>query len=108
MSNPTRAEKYYWGRLANEVGCIACRLSGIRNHHVSIHHVDGRTKPGAHMKVLPLCFEHHQGGKAHTPSLHPWRRRFEAAFGTQEELMEKCNQILGEQDHGKQTDWRAA
>lgn len=60
------------------------------------------------MKVLPLCFPHHQGGKAHTPSLHPWRRRFEAAFGTEIELMEKCNQILAEQDHEKRTDWSAA
>ena len=55
MSNPTRAEKYYWGRLVSEVGCVACRIDGRINHYVSIHHVNGRVKPGAHMQVLPLC-----------------------------------------------------
>ena len=62
MSNPTRAEKYYWGRLVSEVGCVACRIDGRINHYVSIHHVNGRTKPGAHMQVLPLCGAHHQTG----------------------------------------------
>lgn len=92
--NPTRAEKLYWSRLAEEVGCIACRLGGVANHYVSIHHCNGRTKPSCHMEVLPLCYEHHQSGLAYIPSIHPWKRKFEAAFGTQEELMQKCRELL--------------
>lgn len=97
MSNPTRSERWYWSRLVNAVGCIACRKDGIINHHVSIHHIDGRTKPGAHMRVLPLCDRHHQTGGEEAPSIHPWKRRFEEKYGTQEELQAKCNEILEQQ-----------
>ena len=93
MSNSTKAEKAYWSKLA-DLGCIACRKAGIINTHVSIHHCDGRTKPGAHRKVLPLCYEHHQSGNAYAPSIHPWKRKFEAAFGTQEELMAECEKLV--------------
>lgn len=94
MSNPTRAEKLLWDQLASVVGCIACRIDGIVNHHVSIHHIDGRTKPGAHSRVLPLCDRHHQTGGEEAPAIHPWKRRFEAKYGTQGELMEKCREML--------------
>lgn len=49
---PTRYEKHMHDRMASEIGCIACRKDGIRNMHVSIHHIDGRTKPGAHLGHL--------------------------------------------------------
>lgn len=97
---PTRYEKHMHDRMASEIGCIACRNDGIRNMHVSIHHIDGRTKPGAHMKVLPLCSGHHQDGTG-APGLiavHPWKRRFEEKYGTQLELLEECMEILAERD----------
>ena len=94
MSNPNRSEKFHWSRLASEVGCIACRVEGRRNDFISIHHVNGRVKPGAHMQVLPLCFEHHQGGTQDKPSVHPWKARFEADYGSQISLMEMCDRIL--------------
>lgn len=94
MSAPTKAEKAYHDDLANIVGCIACRLDGIINHHVSIHHCDGRTKPGAHMEVLPLCGPHHQTGGLEAPSIHPWKARFERKYGTQESLRFKCNLVI--------------
>lgn len=101
--NPTRAEKRYHDRLASVVGCIACRIDGHPNNYVSIHHIDGRTKPGAHMKVLPLCAGHHQDGTDTDTSkiaIHPWKRRFEAKYGTQEWLKAKCDKILSEQTDG--------
>lgn len=82
--NPTKAEKELWGRMAAH-GCVACRVDGVINTHVSIHHIDGRTKPGAHSLVLPLCYEHHQGGPL---AVHPWKARFEARFGKQRDLLE--------------------
>lgn len=99
--NPTREEKAFWTRLADIVGCIACRLDGIKNHHVSIHHIDGRTKPGAHTKVLPLCDRHHQTGGEEAPSVHPWRARFEKKYGTQLDLLETCKQIISAEAHPK-------
>ncbi|MBI8355370.1 DUF968 domain-containing protein [Pseudomonas aeruginosa] len=97
---PTRYEKHIHDRMASEIGCIACRKDGIRNMHVSIHHIDGRTKPGAHLKVLPLCAGHHQDGTG-APELiavHPWKRRFEEKYGAQLELLEECMEILAERD----------
>lgn len=99
MSSPNASERAYHDLLANVVGCIACRIDGIVNHHVSIHHVDGRTKPGAHKRVLPLCAPHHQTGGEAAPSIHPWKRRFEAKYGTQEALMSMCDEILERGGH---------
>lgn len=89
MSSPTKAEKDYHRRVA-ALGCIACRLDGYFNPVVSIHHVEGRTKPGCQMKVLPLCAGHHQDGTGNDKSMiavHPFKRRFEEAYGTQESLI---------------------
>lgn len=95
--NPTRSEKMYWSRLVSTVGCIACRTAlGIINTNCSIHHNDGRTKPGAHMNVLPLCGPHHQTW-GEGVAIHPFKRQWEARFGTQAELKATCDQILDEQ-----------
>lgn len=95
----TAVEKLLWTRLA-ALGCVACKKDGNFNTHVSIHHVDGRTKPGCHQLVLPLCAGHHQDGTGEDKTLiavHPWKARFEARYGTQAELMDECAQALGEQ-----------
>ena len=86
--NRTAEEKRLHDKIAR-VGCIACRHDGWTNFEVSIHHIDGRTKPGAHLKVLPLCAGHHQDGTG-IPGLvavHPWKARFEAQYGKQDELL---------------------
>lgn len=97
----TPAEKAYWSRLAVEVGCVACMRDGNFNPHVSIHHCDGRTKPGCHMNVLPLCVGHHQDGTGEDKSMvavHPYKARFESRYGTQDELQARCNLALGLND----------
>lgn len=92
---PTAAEKVHWSRVA-ALGCIACRKDGLHNPMVSIHHVDGRTKAGAHMRVLPLCAGHHQDGTgaAGLIAVHPWKARFEARYGTQESLLREVEGLL--------------
>jgi len=93
------AEAAYWDRLASEIGCIACRVAGMTtSDYVSIHHIDGRTKPGCHLNVLPLCAGHHQQGTGNDKSLvavHPNKARFEQLYGTQAELRALCHQRLG-------------
>lgn len=92
---PSAAEKRFHDQLAS-LGCIACYLDGRFNDQVSIHHMDGRTKPGAHMKVLPLCAGHHQDGTG-MPGLiavHPWKARFEKEYGKQSELLALCHELL--------------
>lgn len=91
--NPSAAEKLLWDRLAREVGCVACRKEGRFNDYVSVHHIAGRTGKDAHKKVLPLCSSHHQDdGKA--VAVHPYKARFEALYGTQEELLAEAMETL--------------
>lgn len=92
---PTRAERELWDRIA-ALGCIACRKDGVVNRHVSIHHVHGRARPGSHRQVLPLCFEHHQSGSKTAPSVHPWKARFEAKYGRQDDLVAEIMDQLEE------------
>lgn len=94
----TSAEKLTWDRLANEIGCVACMKDGNFNPHVSIHHIDGRTKPGCHQLVLPLCAGHHQDGTGEDKAMiavHPWKARFETRYGDQRELLAECKKIGG-------------
>jgi hypothetical protein len=92
----TDQEKALWDRLAG-LGCIACMLDGQFNPHVSIHHVDGRTKPDCHKKVLPLCAPHHQQDDtdpAGRVAVHPNKARFEKEYGTEYELLEYTKELL--------------
>lgn len=86
-------------RLANEIGCIACIKDGNRNTYVSIHHIDGRTKPSCHQLVLPLCAGHHQDKTGEDKTLlavHPWKKRFEKRYGTQLQLLAECMALLAD------------
>lgn len=90
-TTPTKAEKALWDRMVSIVGCVACWLDGFRNHYCSIHHIEGRTKPGCHQKVLPLCAPHHQQDdtdQMQRIAVHPNKARFEARYGSQDELLE--------------------
>ena len=81
----TPAEKLLHDRIA-QMGCVACRQEGILNTYVSIHHVNGRTKPGCHMDVLPLCAPHHlPDGTA--LAVHGNKARWEAKYGKQADLI---------------------
>lgn len=42
------------------------------------------------MHVLGLCVAHHRAGRRDDEAIsrHPWRRAFEAEYGTEAELME--------------------
>jgi len=48
------------------------------------------------MRVLALCAEHHQTGGESAPAIHPYKRRFELKYGTQEELLRMTNDMLKE------------
>jgi hypothetical protein len=94
---PTADEARFMSAIA-DLGCVACRHDGWRNPDVSVHHIDGRTKPGAHLLVLPLCAGHHQDGTGTNPTLiavHPYKTRFEARYGAQLALLAECMNLLG-------------
>lgn len=93
---PTAEQKRFHDMLANEIGCIASRKDGFFDPVVSIHHIDGRTKPDAHWLVLPLSAGNHQDGTGAPGRLavHPWKTRFEAKYGAQRDLLRECIEIL--------------
>jgi len=98
---PTAEQRRFWDLLAREIGCIASRKDGFWEPRVSIHHIDGRTKPDAHWLVLPLSAGNHQDGTGAPGrvAVHPWKARFEARYGTQLELLRECIQILLDRGH---------
>lgn len=79
-----------------ELGCIVCRLHLCIFSPCSIHHVEGRTKKGAHFKVLGLCHPHHDKGAKNYEyvSRHPWKAEFEKRYGTEEWLMKQTQKLL--------------
>lgn len=87
-----------WHDAVASLGCIACMKMGIATPGVSIHHIDGRTKPWSHYYVLPLCGPHHQDhGIPGIYPVHPWKPRFEAEYGTQRKLFLRVCEILQQQ-----------
>jgi len=93
---PTADEARFMSAIAG-LGCIACKKDGWHNPDVSVHHIDGRTKPGAHFLVLGLCAGHHQDGTGANPTLiavHPYKARFEEHYGAQRALLAECVAML--------------
>jgi hypothetical protein len=97
---PTAEEKR-WHDAQCELGCIVCLdIFGIYTPG-TVHHMDGRTKPGSHMKTLCLCGAHHQVASdsgewatRHGPGRNAGKTMFEAAYGTEEELLQKTRDRL--------------
>lgn len=90
---PNAAERRHWDRVL-QVPCIA-GPAGCKGR-LMIHHCGtGAGGRKDHMKVLPLCYGHHQGpdgidGREHGMSKKKWQ----AIHGTEDELLEKLNIML--------------
>ncbi len=89
------------GKKLIELGCIVCLIHYELFTPTAIHHIDGQTKPACHQKTIGLCGNHHQIPDNNKPKL--WisrhgdgRAAFEAAYGTEQELLEKTNELIGE------------
>jgi hypothetical protein len=96
---PNKAEKIHMDRVS-QLGCIVCRKQGKGIVPCEIHHVEGKTKPDAHFKVLPLCFEHHRMGSDKEPiSRHPYKARFVANYGTESDLLDLVDKLLDLNDY---------
>jgi len=93
---PTAEERLHMARV-NELGCVVCYNLGFGKRPCEIHHVYGKIKKGTHLKVLPLCFEHHRMGSDKEPiSRHPYKKRFVEAYGTEETLLNQVDTMLEE------------
>ena len=100
---PSVEEKKHMSKVA-ELGCIVCNRKGFFNP-AEIHHINGKIKEGCHFQVLPLCFEHHRKGNDKEPiSRHPYKKRFELAYGTEAELLAKVEKLLDQDDFASSLD----
>jgi hypothetical protein len=81
-----------------ELPCVACLQMGYTTYGVDAHHIlsGGRRIDDYH--CLPLCRDHHRGGMNDSlcVSRHPWRREFEARYGTEERLLEIVKELMDE------------
>ena len=106
---PTKAEQ---GRLdaLHRLPCMACIQEGIAQpSRTEAHHlVDKGTRKhsGGHMATLPLCGWHHRGEPVfpmssremrvvYGPSLAKQKREFVATYGSERELLERIDKVLG-------------
>ena len=79
-----------------QLGCIVCRVHYDCYSPAEVHHIDGKTKPDAHLKTIPLCFRHHRegvNGKLYV-SRHPFKHDFEERYGTEESLLQKVKELI--------------
>lgn len=93
--SPNKKEKQWMDSISN-FGCIVCKLFYQCNSPAEIHHIDGKTKPEAHFKTLPLCYKHHREGVNNDMyvSRHPFKREFEKRYGNQYNLLERLKELI--------------
>lgn len=93
MKAPTAAQKRRFAAIV-KIGCMACLQHGYVTTP-EIHHTRkyGRRN---HDNTIGLCPPHHRPIYADVVSRHGSPDEFEKTFGTDEELLEKCNELLGD------------
>jgi len=104
---PTAPERVVMDALG-KLPCIACLQHGKESQLISLHHIEGRTKTGAHFLQLPLCDPHHQhAAPATIRAEFPWlvpvhadgitggKAEFSRHNGTEQELMIKAYALAG-------------
>ena len=86
-----------WFKKARQVGCIVCVTQSYMQpfdcpeEHTAMHHIDGKTKNGSHLKTIPLCPYHHQDGPN---ARHVNKTRFVGLYGSEEYLLEKTKELV--------------
>lgn len=104
---PTVAERVVMDALG-KLPCIACLQHGKESPLISLHHIDGRTKPGAHLLQIPLCVYHHQhAAPENVRAEFPWlvpvhadgitggKAEFAKYNGSEMQLMAKAYNLAG-------------
>jgi hypothetical protein len=85
----TNAERE-WCEAIVQIGCIACIVStGIYGTPGAVHHLLSGGRRIGHLETICLCDPgHHQRSPTDLKiSRHPFKARFEEAYGTEQELL---------------------
>lgn len=91
--NPNKQEQEWMDAIC-QLGCIVCRIHLGVNSPASPHHLEGKTKEGAHLKTIPLCGRHHQIPGDYWKTRHHNKTQFESAYGTEQELLEQTKRLV--------------
>ena len=84
------AEERKWMSAASEFGCVVCKKYMRIYSPAEIHHIDGKTKPLAHLNSIGLCYSHHRAGEDNErfTSRHPSKAKFVERYGKEQDLRE--------------------
>lgn len=97
MANtPTRSQRRRWSMVV-ALGCLPCQLDGIHGTPAGISHKHDHGYRD-HDKVWPSCEAHHlyQHAVDGIPNRHKNSVEFRAWYGTDDELCEMTEKLLGE------------
>ncbi|WP_422491372.1 Ref family recombination enhancement nuclease [Endozoicomonas sp. ALE010] len=87
----TREEKQYLSDVA-QLGCIACRISGMSGTPAEVHHQRSGTGAGrraSHFDTMPLCPGHHR----YLPdAIHVNATLFVELYGSEAELVRRTRE----------------
>lgn len=89
-----------------EMGCVLCREYGLGHIPPEIHHITSCGRRLGHDHTIPLCCWHHRGTPwacdrpsqeeaTLGPSLARNKRTFVSEFGTELEILDRVNVLLG-------------
>lgn len=83
------AEEARWMAAIVEYGCIACALDGRWHRPAAVHHILRGGRRMGHLYTIPLCQpgHHMDGQQLGMVSRHPWKKRFEAIYGNEMDLL---------------------
>jgi hypothetical protein len=96
-SKPPTAAEHAWMDKVASAGCVACAIDG-NWRQAAVHHIVSGGRRMGHLFTIGLCQpgHHMDGSQFGMVSLHPWKARFEAKYGTQLELLERQrNELKG-------------
>ena len=90
----TKSQKAFQDRVRG-LGCIVCLQQGYHSP-CDLHHLLRGSRRIGEDSVIGLCPPHHRSGlnTEKVVSRHPWRREFEARYGTEAELLEKTMSLV--------------
>lgn len=93
---PTVAERAWMDAITN-LGCIACLIEGRERVPGAVHHILRGGHRIGHLHTICLCQPGHHMDGAHLGmvSRHPWKARFEAIYGSEDELLALTRKIVG-------------
>lgn len=85
-----------------ESGCIVCRLQDLGYRAAEVHHLKAGDRRIGHMSSIALCVDHHRGGAKEGLyiSRHPWKVRFEEAYGSEHFLLHQQRMLIASRDIG--------